>query len=81
MTNVFCKDCRWFMEPQTNQILPRCKATEKENLVTGKPLYNFCDSERHMWGACGIEGKNYIPNMDDPVTVWPFNETQNGDLS
>jgi len=45
---------------------PKCKASERRDLVTGEYQYYYCKTERE-WdtlNSCGKDGKNYEPNIE-----------------
>jgi hypothetical protein len=42
-----------------------CKASEKINLVTGKPEYQFCSIMRLESGDCGIDAKLFDLNQGE----------------
>jgi hypothetical protein len=48
----------------TNEVY-QCKASEKINLVTGKPEYQFCAVMRLAHEPCGLDGKLFDLNVGE----------------
>jgi hypothetical protein len=59
-----CINCKWFMT--SDEWQPKCKASEKRDLVTGEYTYYYCKTEREWETSrgCGPSGKNYEPNIE-----------------
>ena len=62
MKPLICADCRWDIPKSGTHF---CKASERPNLVTGAPEYQYCSVMRLHREACGPEGKLFELNQAD----------------
>ena len=67
MKPLICIDCKWSMPTPASEAagVYHCKASEKINLVTGKPEYQFCSIMRLGHEPCGIDGKLFDLNVGE----------------
>ena len=67
MKPLICVDCKWSMPTPASDAagVYHCKASEKINLVTGKPEYQFCSIMRLPHEPCGIDGKLFELNQGE----------------
>lgn len=67
MKPLVCVDCKWSIATPAsdNAGVFYCKASEKTNLVTGKPEYQFCSIMRLPHEPCGIDGKLFELNQGE----------------
>ena len=72
MKPLVCVDCKWSMPTPASECsgVYQCKASEKINLVTGKPEYQFCSIMRHESGDCGIDAKLFDLNQGEQPQGW-----------
>jgi hypothetical protein len=67
MKPLVCVDCKWSIPTPASELFGVyfCKASEKTNLVTGKPEYQFCSVMRLEHEPCGIDGKLFDLNVGE----------------
>jgi len=70
----FCINCKWYIpgefSTEEKKIeYSKCRATEKFDLVSGKPSYLYCSTARESIAHCGQEGQLYEPNISDDVII------------
>lgn len=63
---IICADCRFFIPSQLDVAFHKCKATERFDLVTGQPIYDYCSIERNSTSParCGQKGRHFELNME-----------------